>query len=226
MTIHLVGVNHTDPNSEILVRETISNIQPNVIFLEVGDYRFERMKSDSKTKNIIELIKSRIIDLRPRGRVVHSVFSIRQLISMIITGTIPGNVDMIPALELGQEMGIEVIPIDMDQFRLMNKLGRSMFSLDALLSFNPRERIEFIHSFSINDATNSLEALEKLAYHIKQIIPARYSVLIEERNNLMVENIDQSMNRNDKAVVVIGALHVPGMTEQLEQRGYDIKVHL
>lgn len=227
MTIHLIGVIHTDLKSKPLVRTTINKVQPDIVFLEVGEYRLNMLQNNSRTEKLFISFRERIFKLRPRGRIIHSAVSINQMIRSIISeGVIVGNVDMLPAIKSAEKIGAEIIPIDMDQHTMMNKLGRSVFSIESLLNFNPRERIEFIRSIDFQHDITTLEGLSKIDHNMSRIIPQRYKVLVTQRNNIMTENIQQSINKNDTGVAIIGALHVPGMKENLEQLGYDVEVHL
>lgn len=226
MKIHLVGVIHTDPNSELLVRAVINSIQPDIVFLEVGKYRLNILQSNSKIEKITNSMRGRIFKLRPRGRIIHQFMGIRQLINSFKEGTVIGSVDMIPAINAAEKIGARIEPIDMEQHKIMNKLGKSMISIQSLLNFNLRERIEFIESFDLQDSTETLQGLSELEYSMSQIIPQRYNVLVTERNKLMVDNIQQVMNNNDVGVTVVGALHLPGMIKELQNRGFDVEIHL
>lgn len=233
-TVNLIGVQHTNEEETVFIKTVISQVQPDVIFLELGEYRYKLIKEGVNLSTFMDMTKSRILGLNLRGRLVNNTLITVQAIQSLRSGTLFKSVDMKPAFMMGQELEIDVIPIDMEQHQIMNNLGTSTLNINNMQEFRQRFqkiRTEGTHDLrptsksEITDIDN-LESLREMANRKKQVVPTYYKVLIEDRNEFMAENIIETMRNYDDGVAIIGALHVPGMITELQARGFDTSVYL
>lgn len=229
-TVHLIGVHHNNPEETELIEQVIENVQPDVIFIEEGEERFSIMKDDMNVFKLAEITKTRIINYNMRGRMVRRIMAMQQIIDSIMHGTLFKSVDMRPAFEIGQKMNIDVIPIDKNISQTMNKLGKEAFNISNMQQFTKRFRKRMnskqsdISSKNINK--DNLKSLRIVNERAKKTLPNIHRVLITDRDQIMIQNINKNMQTQNIAVAVVGAAHVPGISNGLKKLGYNVEVHL
>lgn len=223
-TIHLIGVNHTNPEETKLISEVIHSVKPDIIFIERGQDTFKLMQEGINFRTMPDILKTRIMDYNMKGRMMHRLLGSVQMIKSIRTGTLFQSVDMTPAHKMGEAHNIDVIPIDRDISVTMNKLGDEVFNISNIREY--REKIDKVGITPMHLDEDDLQSLRRYVEERRSVTPNVHSVMVDERDNIMVENINQNIQDGDTGVVVVGAVHAPGMIDILQDMGYNIEVHL
>lgn len=230
--VHLIGVQHTNEKETVFIKTIISQVQPDVIFLELGEYRLQLIKDGINLSRFLNRTRGYVFDLNFRGRLVTRTLTTAQMIQAIKSGTLFKSVDMKPAFKIGEQMDIDVIPIDMNQHEIMNKLGTEIININNMQEFTQRftQRMSEHKSGNLSNRNdfdiNNLESLREIANRKKEVVPTYYKVLIEDRNEFMTQNITEEMRQHSTGLAVVGALHTPGLMDKLQAQGFNVEVHL
>lgn len=208
----LVGVAHILPESMEEVREVISEGEPEVVGVELCRGRYFQLTTDLEAEEGIRSLFSRVGLLARILRFFQEKMGQR-------TGMFPGE-EMLTAVQEAQETGASVALIDRDinltLRRLIDRMGfweKLRILSEVLFSFLwTGRKIEF------EDLTEE-EVVEELISTLKDSSRTAYDVLIKERNEYMADRITDLLgSRGGKILCVVGAGHIPGLTEELESR--------
>ena len=201
----LVGTGHVLQESVDLVRKTIKEVKPDYVALELDPDRLIALESEDQEKpSIRDMFRMGI-----RITLLGVVLSHFQSKVGEETGVLPGA-EMLESLKTAQEVGAEVELIDRSVAITLNRLISSMSLLDMLkiifyMLLPSKVELENIDEDMVDDLTEELYRLS----------PSAYSVLIEERDRIMAENI---LKLSGTVVVVVGAGHVKGIKKELTER--------
>ena len=212
-----IGTSHIAPASINEVETAILTYSPDIICLELDKGRFlaltsKAFKKKYSFKNMTSLVLSLI------GSYIEKKLA-------KIVNTSPGD-EMKKAIEVAKKNNIKIELIDqninitlkklskiskMEKFRILKDIVKGFFiSLlpKAFLKKNPYELMKF-------DLAKVPE--EKIIHlilnKVKKAYPGIYSILIQERNKFMANNINQLISNNPgkKILVIVGAGHVSGI---------------
>ncbi len=203
--IVLVGTGHVFQESVDLARNTILEVRPDYVALELDPERLRALQSDRKEKpRIRDIFKIGI-----RFAILGSVLSYFQDKVGEETGVFPGA-EMLEAAKAAKEVEAHVVLIDRSVIITLNRLIRAMSFFDIakliLYMLTPSKmEVETISEGDIDDLTEELYNLS----------PSAHRVLIEERDHIMAENI---LQLSGTIVVVTGAGHVKGVKKILIER--------
>lgn len=208
----LVGVAHVLPKSIEEVKETIEDKNPDTVAVELCHNRFLQLTSPEKGEN------KGMGDFSQETLLAKLLSYFQEKIGQK-TGMMPGE-EMITAIQKAQENGAEVKLIDRDINTTLNRLIQRTSSWEKI-----RVVLELFFSFLWSREEIDLEKfteekyLEELISTFRDFSEPAYEVLIEERNMYMADKIsDLLKSRSGKIVCVVGAGHVPGLTEILNSR--------
>lgn len=207
----LVGVAHILPESREEVKRTIWEEKPEVVAVELCLDRYIELTSESSDGG------------------ASSGFSKTALLAKVLryfqermgreTGMFPGD-EMLAAIREAREVGAGIKLIDRDISLTLRRLMDKMTFFEKI-----RLMFEMISSFFLSKGEFELEELaeeevvEDLLLTFKEFSEAAYEVLIEERNDYMIERISELLKSGTGTVIcVVGAGHVPGLSEELKSR--------
>ncbi|URA10232.1 TraB/GumN family protein [Thermospira aquatica] len=214
--IILLGTAHIFEDSVNQVKEWIENYQPDSVYVELCEARYQALSSHDRWKNldIIQVIKS------GQGFLL--------LASLLLSGLqkkmgiqLDEEVgeDMLSAIRLSQEKNIPFILADRD---LNTTLRRTW----QLASFKDKMRIlEILFESLFEDETISEEDIKNMLgegnlyttmmNELGKSLPAVKRVLIDERNHYIAQKILSGPGK--RCLVVIGRGHLEGIVEALEE---------
>ncbi len=206
--ITLVGTAHVSDESRKEVEETIEEVQPDLVAVELDQQRFESLRDESgwRELNIAEAIRE------GKGYLLflNLLMSIYQRKIGLEEGVKPGQ-EMLSTVKAAEEHGIEYALVDRD-------IGTTFERLRSEMSF--REKLWLAASFFAEEEEYSIEEikeaniLDQLVSDLEDEFPSIKRVFLDERNAYMSEKI---LERDfEHAVVVVGAAHVDGMADMLE----------
>ena len=215
--ITLVGTAHVSKESVEEVKETIKNIQPDCVAVELDEKRADSIKNPSRYSQL-DLVK---VFKRKEGFMLlaNLILSSYQRRMGLNAGVKPGD-EMIAAMEAADENKIRCTLVDRPiQITLKRAWGKNSFwgkckLLATLLSsaFSKEE----INPEEIEKLKNRNE-MDSMMNELSDYMPVIKEVLIDERDRYLASKIWESEGKN--IVAVLGAGHLPGVQAYLEKLG-------
>lgn len=201
--IELRGTSHVASEDLSSIRERIEESDADVVALELDERRLQALLTEDQ------------------GRTPHNPFffllkAVQDLLGRH-TGAVPGS-DMLEAFRTAVEDGRDVALIDQDITVTLKKLKNV-----SLL-----EKIKFVGFMLVGVVAMSTvrlnlrevpedEFIHRLLLQFRVSFPGMYEVLVEERNEIMAEKLWALDQEYGDVLAFVGAGHVEGLTELLEQ---------
>lgn len=206
--VSIVGTAHVSEESRKEVRDTIEEIEPDYIGVELDEDRFESLRDESGWKDLD--IGEAIKDGKGYLLLLNLVLSIYQRRIGLEKDVSPGE-ELMEAVKAAEEKDIEYGLID----RNINETLRLAMSELSLW-----DKIKLIGSsftggneIDIEDLKQD-KMLDQVIKSLEDEFPALKKVFLDDRNHFMAEKILEE--DFDHAVIVVGAAHVEGLVKQLE----------
>lgn len=215
--ITLVGTAHVSKESVEEVKETIKNIQPDCVAVELDEKRADSIRNPSRYSQL-DLVK---VFKRKEGFMLlaNLILSSYQRRMGLNAGVKPGD-EMIAAMDAAQENGVRCTLVDRPiQITLKRAWGKNTFwgkckLLSTLLaSAFSKEEIEPDEIEKLKERNEMDSMMDELADYM----PVIKQVLIDERDQYLASKIWESEGNN--IVAVLGAGHLPGVRAHLEKLG-------
>ena len=215
--ITLVGTAHVSKESVEEVKETIKNIQPDCVAVELDEKRADSIKNPSRYSqlDLVKVLKQKEGFLL----LANLVLSSYQRRMGLNAGVKPGD-EMIAAMNAAEENNIRCTLVDRPiQITLKRAWGKNSFWGKCKLLGT------LIASAFSNEEVNP-EEIEKLKQRnemdsmmneLSEYMPVIKEVLIDERDRYLASKIWESEGNN--IVAVLGAGHLPGVQAYLEKLG-------
>jgi len=210
--LYLVGTAHVSLQSVELVEETINEINPDTICIELDDKRYNSIMNKQKYEDldIVKIIREKQL-----------FFFIGQFIMASYqkkiaekTGSRPG-MEFKRAIELGEEKGAVMVMAD-------RNIGTTLKRAFRLTPF--WDKMKFLGSLFLADDDDfedldieqlkEHDAIERIVGSFEDELPVTKEVLIDERDRYLASKICE--NLGEVTVAVVGAGHVPGMLKQFD----------
>ena len=219
--ITIVPTSHIARESIRLIMETVT-AETDCIAVELDQNRYRALKEGEAP-----LLDS----LRALGLLTFLFYfilkNIQQSLGRIV-GVSPGS-EMLEAVNLGQQKGVQVAFIDRD-------IGETFLKIKAIPAKEKVGLLTFILRSLLPGASQSVQGLEGLPKSLdlskvpserivdavmellRKEFPQLYRILVEERNVYMAQRIIELSQRFQSIVVVVGAGHAKGIREILEKK--------
>jgi len=206
--ITVLGTAHVSEESRKEVSDTIEELEPDLIAVELDDQRLESLRNESGWKNldIVEAIK----DGKGYLLLLNLLLSIYQRKIGLKEGVKPGA-EMLEAVKQAEQKNIEYRVIDRDINETFQRLREELGFWDkiSLVNIISSEQIDI----DIEDLKNE-DMIGKIVKELENEFPTIKRVFLDERNSYMTEKM---LNEEFKhGLMVVGAAHVPGIVEELE----------
>ncbi|AXI25245.1 TraB family protein [Methanofervidicoccus sp. A16] len=216
--IYILGTAHVSEDSIKEVEETIKEIDPDLIAVELDSDRFFALINgengkDPKDINIWEILKSGDIGLF----LLHTILASFQREIGEKFNIKPGS-EMKKAIELAKlyKKPLYLIdrPIDITLKRALSSMSlKEKLKLLCQL-FEDDDSISKLDKRSIKEIVDNAEELVEI---LKDLSPSLYKVFVDERDRYMAKNIFDTSIGREKIVVVVGAGHVKGIIDYLKK---------
>lgn len=207
--VTVLGTAHVSEKSKQDVIDTIDEIEPDLVGVELDQNRFDslRDKSGWKDLDLAEAIR------QGKGGLLffNLLMSIYQRRIGLEEGSMPGE-EMMEAVGQAEANGINYALIDRDISETLERIREE-------LTF--WEKFKLLASFFEGDVDVEVEDLteeDMLGTLVKDLgdeFPSIKRTLLDERNSYMMEKLLEE--EFEHAVVVVGAAHVEGMVELLRE---------
>lgn len=211
----VIGTSHISSHSIKTIRKTIEKEDPGVVAVELDKKRLQGLldKEAKNTRLSLDLIKK----IGLKGFLFALLGSWLQKKLGKIVGIDPGS-DMLAAVEAAKKRDIKIALIDQDIELTLMKFSRSLtwkekgrFIVDIFKPVFSRKKQLKRYGLENMDLSKvpTQKVIRIMIKELKQRYPSIYTVLIEERNNIMAYNLVRLMrlHPNEIIVAVIGAGH-------------------
>lgn len=242
--VYLLGTLHVSKRSAERVEDTVRTVLPDFVCLELDAARMRALKEENE----------KVSENREGGQFRYSGHRNHPpLIAMLLKwlqqeigkefGVMPG-LEMLSGYGAAKKYKLKVALIDRPIGLTINRLLKLMTSREKIkmigylgasagvLVLKPLfgKRIDSIVSLLGEKKEIDISKLEKgegiedLMTTLRKEFPTIHKVLVEERNEYMVKNIEHILKtRAGSLVVVVGGGHVPGMEKMLRSLGITVK---
>jgi pheromone shutdown-related protein TraB len=213
--IILIGTAHVSRHSAQLVSDTIASEQPDTVCVELCNNRLATIRDKDRWQNmdIVKIIKEK----KALMLFMNLLLAAFQKKIADKFGIKPGQ-EMINAIAAAEKTGAAIIPADREIQITLSRVWRGMgfwektkLIFSMVLSFGHSEEIEETDI----EKMKHQDILQSLLSEIKEDHPIIGEVLINERDQFLAQSIRSAPG--DKIVAVVGAAHVPGILEYIEQ---------
>ena len=228
----LIGTSHIAKQSLEEVEKVIKDKKPDIIALELDKKRFYALTTK----------KTRKIGLRDIKRIGLKGFIFNMIGAWVerklgkYVGVKPGS-EMLKAISLAKKNKLKIALIDQDIEITLKKLSASItwkekwyFIVDILkgVFFHKSELKKYgIIKLDLTKVP-SKKLIKKLTSEVKKRYPGVYKILVEERNEIMVSNLNRLKEEYpDKLILgIIGAGHEKEMIEMIKKKKANITYSL
>ena len=216
--LHLIGTAHVSQSSVEEVKDTIYEVQPEVVGVELDLGRYNRLMKeraglvdDEEAIPIRKIIKENKVSLFLTTTIL-TYFQNKIGEDLDVK---PGS-EMIAAIDAANDLGIKIALLDRDinitLERVLNSVstwGKIKFFFSFLVSFIKGDDEEI----DVEDLKTD-EMLEEVMGYFKEEAPEAYNALVAERDAYLANSI---LNiPEDKVVAVVGAGHKQGIEKYLD----------
>lgn len=213
--ITLIGTAHVSKESITEVENTIRDLKPDCVCVELDDRRKDNMQNQDKFKqlDIIAVLK-RHEGFLMMANIILSSFQKRMGANV---GVQPGE-EMLAAMNVAKELNVPAVMVDrpiqitLKRAWAKNRLWGKCSLLATLIStaFSKEE----VSAEEIESLKNTSE-MDSMMDELAKEMPVIKEVLIDERDTYLATKIWQAEGQN--IVAVLGAGHLPGVERHLEE---------
>ena len=214
--ITIVGTAHISKESREEVRDTIEEVRPDLVAVELDQNRFDSLRDESGWKDLE--ISEAIRDGKGNLLLLNLILSIYQRKLGLEEGMKPGA-ELMAGVEKAEELGIEYALIDQDINKTLNRAISSLTLLDKLRLVASMIMPGGEDEMDV-EALKDGDMLGSIIEELEDEFPELKRVFLDERNSYIAEKLLE--REFESAVVVVGAAHVEGLKEELEKEKRDL----
>lgn len=213
--IILIGTAHVSRQSAEQVKEVIDREQPDSVCIELDEQRYQSIIDNNKWKqtDIFKVIKDKKATLLLMNLAISS-FQNRMAKQFDIK---PGQ-EMIQGITSANENGAEIVLADRNIQTTFSRIwhnlgwtGKSQLLTSVFFSIFSKDTIseEELENMKSKDTLNAVLA------EFTESFPKLKTPLIDERDQYLAQKIKDAPG--EKVVAVLGAAHVPGITQEIHK---------
>ena len=215
-TIHLVGTAHISQESVDLVGQSIREIKPDCVCVELDEKRYESLKQKQRWENLNlrQIIKEKQLSTL-MSNIILSSYQKKMGAQL---GVKPGS-ELLEATEVAQEQGCKMTLVDRDIRITLKRAWRKTPFFKKIVLGSTLFSSVFENTEVSEDSLREMRQKDALSGMMDEMgdgMPQFKEVLIDERDAYMVEKILQAPGKNILAVV--GAGHKPGMIHRFNEK--------
>jgi len=207
--ITLIGTGHVFNLSQALL-DIFDDKQPDVFCIELDKQRFnalmlkqsdpEKYKEKSKNQPIIYKLLARFQD------------------SMADEYGVQAGQEMLTTIEYAQSHQLPLAFIDMNAQVMFTRMLREMSIWEKIKLMFSGIGGFFVSKKRVEKELDKIEGnFDVYMNEIGEKFPTIKRVLIDERNNFMVQQLKAADEKYEKVIAVVGDGHIPGLTELLNK---------
>ena len=209
--ITLVGTSHVSEKSIAEVKETIENVHPDVVAVELCKRRYQALNNEIKEVSVRDVLGSGNMYFF----LVQSLLAFLQKRIGSSVGVDPGA-EMISAIDKAKELGIDIALVDRDIQVTLQRFLSEMGFFEKLKMFGSLIGSLFGRGEEIDlDTITEEDVVENLMLELRKFSPTAARVLVDERDSYIASNlIDLAKEKN--VVAVVGAGHKEGIEKNIK----------
>lgn len=190
------------------IKEIIDIEKPDIVALELDRNRLNALLYGGSKKG---------------GNGIYRFLSMIQNIMAKKFGNVAGT-EMITAYNKAKELMIPVACIDMDSTYIVNKIWNELSFKEKIILFLSLFSSIFIPKRKIKNEVENLDS-KNFVDELGKAFPKMKELLIDKRNEYMVNNISILLENYDKILAVVGEGHVEGIEKLLNEKGFENKTY-
>jgi pheromone shutdown-related protein TraB len=217
-TYFVIGTAHVSQRSVDEVRHVIAEVKPDLVCVELCKPRHDALTKDSAFRDL-DVFKV-VREGRTLYLLAHLALSSYQRRIGASLGVKPGA-ELLAAIKVANDHDIPVELIDRDinitLKRTWANLGlwkRSMLLSSLMVGGDGDNKGEPVTEQTVEDLKES-KALSEMLTELGKAVPEVKGPLVDERDQYLSSKMIDAGAGKRKVVAVVGAAHVPGMTQQL-----------
>ena len=217
-SITVVPSVHFSPRHRRRVRETIRASEPDLVAVELGERRYDRLERSQQGLDLS--------GMSPPAAVSYQLLRAIQRTVVRLSGLDPETSDMETAVETAAEVGVDVAliddPIDETVTALASAVGPLTFprSVARAYTLSPAEQLERLELIGLPfEEIQDGDDVEPLVEHVRDLFPELAEVLVDRRDRSMAERLDSLRREGYDVVAVVGAAHHNGLERELNVLG-------
>lgn len=201
--LSIIGTVHVDPQSARLASQTILQLRPQVVALELDEARLAALTQPGARGNALA------------GGLSFLVMALLEKFAGNLTGSAPGG-EMLQAVHASQLVGSSIQFVDLPisttitAIRKLSLSEKLKLGLDSLVSITmlPLARLSF------SGITEDMDTQIRL---FRRRYPELGRILIDQREEYMTRRIEDIMNSTTgRVVVIVGYGHMKSLARRLE----------
>lgn len=213
--ITIIGTGHVFNLSEQLL-DIFDEVKPEIICIELDKQRYEALI----------LKQTSYKEYKNKGKNVPILYKILAKFQEGIAkqyGVTPGS-EMITAINYAQSNQIPIAFIDLNaQLMFTNMLKKMSIIEKTKLIFSGFGGF-FVSKKRVEEELKNFERnFDSYIEQIGEKFPTVKKVLIDERNNYMVQELVKANEQYTKIIAVVGDGHIPGLSNLLSEKKIDFK---
>ncbi|MFC4541310.1 TraB domain-containing protein [Halosolutus amylolyticus] len=217
-TLTFVPSVHFSPTHRRRVRETIREVDPDVVAVELDARRFERLDRNGRSTPF-DLAQ----ELPPPTAAAYATLRALQRTVVRLYGLDPTKTDMETAIETAAELDADVALIDDPLVDTLDALGRRV-GIETLPKMLVRAQLMSPEDYArgVEAMTTSFADVEHgddvqpMIDHVRRLLPEVAEVLIDRRDRSMAARLHRLRSEGHDVVAVVGAGHHNGIRRVLE----------
>lgn len=213
--ITLIGTGHVFNLSQALL-DIFDEKKPDIFCIELDKQRYnalmlkqsnpEKYKEHSKNLPILYKMLARFQD------------------NMAKQYGVQAGEEMLTTIKYAQSHQIPLAFIDMNAQKLFNKMLKSMTIGEKIKIILSGFAGFFVSKKRVEKEIDKLENnLEKYIEEVGEKLPTIKKVLVDERNEYMVQKLLKTNEEYEKMIAVVGDGHIPGLSEILKKKEIDFE---
>jgi pheromone shutdown-related protein TraB len=217
-TYFVIGTAHVSQRSVDEVRHVIEEVKPDLVCVELCKPRYDALTKDSAFRDL-DVFKV-VREGKTLYLLAHLALSSYQRRIGASLGVKPGA-ELLAAVKTANEQGIPVELIDRDinitLKRTWANLGlwkRSMLLSSLMVGWETDDKNEAVTEQTVEDLKEP-KALSEMLTELGKAVPEVKGPLVDERDQYLSSKMTDAGSGKRKVVAVVGAAHVPGMTQQI-----------
>ncbi len=217
-TYFVIGTAHVSQRSVDEVRQVIAEVEPDLVCVELCKPRHDALTKDSAFRDL-DVFKV-VREGKTLYLLAHLALSSYQRRIGASLGVKPGA-ELLAAIKVANEHEIPVELIDRDIYvtlkRTWANLGlwkRSMLLSSLMVGWDDDKKGDAVTEQTVEDLKEP-KALSEMLSELGKAVPEVKGPLVDERDQYLVSKMTDAGAGKRKVVAVVGAAHVPGMTQNV-----------
>lgn len=220
--VYIIPTSHVSESSSQEVSEKIDALQPDTVAVELDESRFQRLvnRNTEEKMSVRDILSADQIPFR--GKVILSMMTVLQRNISERLGIDMSGIDMLAGIESADKYDIPVALVDQDMKVTINRFSEevSLKELFKMVGYSGLAYLQFWKSSDKNleeQVDHNNMDVDNIINQMGSSFPSFKKVFLDERNDVIAENVIELSNEFEEIALIIGAAHEPGVRDILEE---------